>query len=168
MPGMYRETGRHGPYNQAIPTWKGAVAVNPGDFVYRNTSDLYDYPAGSYTWDTDLATTQASFHDVFRGVSMARRTAAQTADGDRQDGNILVSGEFTYPCAALGSAAAIGAYVAPAKQSGNLLEPQKVAITATLGNAIGVLTEDAPTGSTFLTFKLIPVLSEARGVQAIQ
>lgn len=167
MAGIYNETGRHGNYDQIAPRWKGAVAVACGDILYRDASN-YDQPAGNYTWDTDLATTQASFHDVFRGISMARRLTTQAADGDRQDGMILASGEFMFPCAALGSDAEVGSYVACAKATGNALESQKVAITATLGNAIGVLTERAVTGQTYLVFKIVPVLTEKRGVQAVQ
>jgi hypothetical protein len=168
MHGIYRETGQHGPYNQAVPVWKAAIAVNCGDLVYRDAADGYDKPAGSFTWDTDLATTQAAFHDVFRGVSMATRRTTQTTDGGRADGCILTTGEFEMPCAALGAAVTPGELVAPAKQSGNLLEPQKVVVTTTVGNAIGVVTEDAPVGQTFLKFKIVPVKTEARGVQAIQ
>lgn len=168
MPGIYNETGQHGGYDQAVPVWKGGVAVAPGDFVYRDASDGYDKPAANFTWDTNLTTTLQAIHDVFRGVSMARRTTAQTTDGGRQDGLILQTGEFRFPCAALGSDALPGALVTIAKQSGNALENQKVAITATLGEAIGVLTEFAATGATFLTFKIVPVLSVGRGVQAIQ
>lgn len=168
MPGgVYRQTGQHGNYDQSQAVWKAAIAVAPGDLVYRDAADGYDKPAGSFTWDTDLATTQAAFHDAFRGVSTARRVALQTADGGIADGNIIESGEFVYPCAALGAAAKVGEYVAPAKQTGDLLEPQKVAITATLGNAIGVLSRDAAAGATFLYFKIKPALSAERGVSAL-
>lgn len=168
MPGIYNQTGQHGDYDQAVPVWKGGVAVACGDFVYRDAADGYDKPASSFTWDTNLTTTLQAFHDVFRGVSMARRTTAQAADGGRGDGMILTSGEFTLPCAALGAAAVPGALVTLAKQSGNALESQKAAITTTLGEALGVLTEYAPVGATSLTFKINPVLSIGRGVQAIQ
>jgi hypothetical protein len=168
MPGgVYRQTGQHGNYDQTQAVWKASLAVAPGDLVFRDTADGYDKSAALYTWDTDIATTQASFHDVFRGVSMARRTTLQTTDGGIADGNIIESGEFVMPCAALGSAAVVGEYVAPAKATGNALEPQKVAITATLGNAIGVVSRDAAVGATFLYFKIKPVLSAERGVQAV-
>ena len=168
MPGIYRETGQHGNYDQSQANWKGSIAVSPADLIFRDAADGYDKPASSFTWDTDIATTQAGFHDSFRGVSMARRLASQTADGGIGDGNILESGEFCFPCAALGVAAAIGEYVAPAKASGNALENQKVAITASLSNAIGVLSRPGAVGDTFLYFKIKPALSAERGVQAVQ
>jgi hypothetical protein len=148
MKGIYNETGRHGNYDQAVPVWKGAVAVACGDLLYRDASG-YDQPLANYTWDTN-------------------RLASQTADGGRQDGMILASGEFCFPCAALGADSEAGVLVTAAKQSGNALESQKVAITTTLGEAIGVLTEKAVTGQTYLIFKIVPVISVERGVQAIQ
>jgi hypothetical protein len=168
MHGIYRETGQHGEYNQAHAVWKASTAVSPGDLIYRDTVTGYDLPLSSFTWETNETTTLQAIHDVFRGVSMARRLAAQTTDGGISDGNILTTGEFEFPCAALGSAAPVGALVAPAKQSGDAIENQKVKVTSTLGEAIGVVTEDAAVGATFLKFKIVPVLSVGRGVQAIQ
>lgn len=168
MPGgMYGQTGQHGNYDQTTPVWKGSVAVNPRDLIYRDTATGYDMPAGSFTWNTDLATTQDDFKAVFRGVSMAKRLASQTTDGGMTDGMIMESGEFVFPCAALGSAAVVGDYVGPAKQSGNLLEPQKVAIASAVAGAIGVVTRDAAIGATWLYFKISPGLSITRGVNAV-
>jgi hypothetical protein len=168
MPGIYNETGQHGNYDQVVPVWKASTAVAPGDLIYRDTVTGYDLPLSSFTWDTSETVTLQAIHDVFRGVSMARRLASQTADGGRPDGMLLMSGEFQFPCAALGSAAAVGALVAPVKASGNSIENQKVKITSTLGEAIGVLTEDAAIGQLYLVFKIKPVLSPERGVQGIQ
>lgn len=165
--GTYRETGQHGNYDQTQAVWKAAIAVNPGDLIFRDVADGYDKPAGSFTWNTDLATTQGLFKDVFRGVSMARRLTTQLADGGITDGGILETGEFVFPCAALGSAAVVGAFIGPAKQSGNLLEPAKVAIASALAGAIGVLSRDAAVGALFLYFKINPGLSIYTGVQAV-
>ena len=154
--GIYNETGQHGDYDMWEPVWKGGIAVAPGDLVYRDTGDGYDKPMSSYTWNTDIATTSGTANAVFRGVSMARRTTSQTADGGKGDGMILAAGEFTFPCAALGAAAKPGDYVSFAANGGsNGLENQKVRVTATIGEAIGKVTRDAAVGATFLTFKVI-------------
>jgi hypothetical protein len=171
VPGIYNETGQHGNYDQTRPRWKGAVAVAPGDLICRPTSGTYsgyDVPLSLYTWNTNETTTLQEIHDIFRGVSMARRVMAQTADGDHQDGMIMESGEFRFPCAALGSAAEVGALVTGAKASGNSIENQTVKITSTLGEALGVLTRAAAVGDVWLFFKIMPVLAVGRGVQAIQ
>lgn len=167
MAGILRQTGQHGNYDQAVPVWKGAIAVAPADLVYRDTADGYDKPAALYPWTTDEATTQAAFHDVFRGVSMTRRVATQTTDGGRTDGCILATGEFEYPCAALGAAAVVGSLVTVAKATGNALESQKVAVTTTLAAAIGIVTEDATVGATTIKFKIRPALAD-RGIQPVQ
>lgn len=156
--GMARSTGK-GPYRHQTALWKGALAVALGDLCYKDASDHYDKSAAQYTWDTNLATTQASFKDVFRGVSDVRRTTLQTADGNQNsDGGILASGEFTFPCAALGSAAyvAYNSYVTIAQGTGNTLDPAKVVLTTDVTIAIGILTRDAAAGATELTFELLP------------
>lgn len=155
--GMARSTGK-GPYRHQWCKWKGGVAVNVGDLCFRDAADGYDKSAASFTFVTDLATTQAGFKPAFRGVSEARRVAGQLADGDQAaDGNILSTGEFTFPCAALGAAAVVSAtsFVAPAKQTGSFLEPQKVVLTTNPALAIGKLTRDALAGAVELTFELI-------------
>lgn len=165
--GVYRETGQHGNYDMSIPVWKASIAVAPADMIFRDVADGYDKPAALFTWNTDLATTQGLFKDVFRGISMARRLATQTLDGGMTDGMIIESGEFVFPCAALGSAAVVGALVGPAKATGNNLENQIVAIAAAVAGAIGTLTRDAAVGQTFLYFKINPGMGVGRGVQAI-
>ena len=82
----------------------------------------------------------------------------QLADGDHAgDGCILCTGAFTFPCNALGAAVPISAtsFVTLAKQTGNLLEPQKVVPTTNPALAIGKLTRDAAAGAVELTFELI-------------
>ena len=160
--GVYRETGK-GPYRYQWCKWKGGVAVNAADFVFRDAADGYDKPAGVFPFTTDLPTTQAAFKLAFRGVSATRRVAAQVADGTQStDGPILAGGEFTFPCAALGSAAVVSAtsFVTLAKQAGNALEPQKVVLTATASLAIGKLTRDALAGAVELTFETFPAATQ--------
>jgi hypothetical protein len=151
MKGIYNETGQGGPYDQWDAVWKGGIAVSPGDMVFRDV-DGYDKPVALYTWNTDIATTMGTLNVIIRGVSMARRLAAQAADGGKADGNILKNGEFTFPCAALGAAAKPGDLVTLAKDTGNNVANQLVAVTATIGTAIGRVTRDAPVGQTELTF----------------
>jgi hypothetical protein len=165
--GIYRETGAHGDYDVTQAVWKATLLINPGDMVFRDTADGYDKKASAFTWTTNLATTQPLFKAAFRGIAMARRIAAQLVDGGISDGNILESGEFVFPCAALGGPQLVGALVGPAKDTGNNLADQVVAIVATASLAIGVLTRAAATGDVFLYFKINPVLSIARGVQAV-
>ncbi len=162
-------TGK-GPYRMQTALWKGALAVAVGDLVYKDTSDHYDKSASQFTWNASLATTQGDFHDVFRGVSQVRRTTAQTADGTQAtDGCIACTGEFFFPCAALGSAAYVAkdTYVTIAQGTGNTLNPQKVVITTDITLAIGKLTRDAAIGATWLAFEIQPVAGLSTGIPAI-
>jgi hypothetical protein len=155
--GVYNETGQHGDYNQFEPVWKGGVAVAPGDLVFRDT-DGYDKPVSNYAWNTNIATTAGALNILFRGVSMARRLTTQAADGGKADGMGIYTGEFTFPCTALGSAAAPGALVSFEDFGNSTVANQKVRITAVAGEAIGRVSRDAAVGSTFLTFILLTPL----------
>jgi hypothetical protein len=108
VPGTYRQTGK-GPYRTQAGVWPASTVVRPGDLIFRNGSG-YDAPAATVTWDTDLATTQETFHDTFRGIA--------------------------------------------AKQTGDLLENQKVVVVATANLAIGRVSEDAATGATSLKVEI--------------
>lgn len=105
--------------------------------------------AAAFPWTTDLPTTQAAFHTAFAGSALDDSPMESNLD-------ILVntSGVHSYPCAALGSAAALGAFVGPAKDTGNNLANQLVAIVADAPHAIGRLVEAAPVGATTLKFEL--------------
>lgn len=156
MPGIYNETGK-GPYRQSVPVWKGADVVSPGDFVYRDSSG-YDRAATNFTWDTDIATTSSQFRTAFRGVSMAKRIAAQTLDGGRNHGLILATGEFQNFLSATATAIqSVGSFVSVAKASGNNLENQKITLTATISNAIGRLTQDVRIGDIVGVWEIRPV-----------
>jgi hypothetical protein len=156
--GMARQTGK-GPYRTQTASWKASLAVAMGDLVYKETSDHYDKSASQFTWDTNLAQTQTDFKAVFRGVSNARRTTLQTADGsDVLDGPILASGEFFFPCAALAAAlyVANNQYVTIGQGTGNTLNPALVVPTTNVSLAIGKLTRDAVVGATGLYFEIMP------------
>lgn len=159
-----------GPYRMQTALWKASLAVAVGDLVYKDASDHYDKSAAQYTWDTNLATTQASFHDVFRGVSQVRRTTAQTTDGTQgTDGCIACTGEFVFPCAALGAALYVSSntWVTIAQGTGNTLNPQKVISTTDVTLAIGKLTRDAAAGATWLWFEILPALGLNSGLQTV-
>lgn len=155
MPGIYREWGK-GPYRYVGAKYKGGVAVACADVLFRD-ADGYDKPVSLFAWAADLAATLAALVPLVRGVSTARRLATETDDGtDKTHGAPIASGLFVFPCAPLAVAAKPGDRVTLAKQAGNGIEPQKVAITTTPGQYLGRVTEDAPVGAAFLTFELQP------------
>jgi hypothetical protein len=162
-------TGK-GPYRMQSANWKASLAVAVGDLVYTDSSDHYDKSAAQYTWDTNLATTQASFHDVFRGISQVRRTTAQTTDGSQTtDGPIACTGEFCMPCAALQSAIypAYNTWVTIAQGTGNTLNPQKVVPTTDITLAIGKVTRPAAAGATWIWFEVAPAIGINNGLETV-
>jgi hypothetical protein len=49
------------------------TVIAVGDLLFLDTDDVK--PAASFTWNTNLATTQAGFADVFIGVAMAAKSS---------------------------------------------------------------------------------------------
>lgn len=55
-----------------------ATVIEAGDLVWLDTDDVK--PASAFTWDTNLATTQAAFAAVFLGIAHQSSAAGETAD----------------------------------------------------------------------------------------
>lgn len=154
MPNSFRY--RSGETNPVHASFKPGVAVSIGDLSFIDTADnYYIKPAGSFTWDTDLATTQANFHPLFVGV------AAQAYDGTNasaygiKDGKLRIDTDGVFEFATASASYKVGDLVGPAKQTGNLLEPQKVAAVANEGRAIGRVTEET-SSSTRVKVRIFP------------
>lgn len=121
-------------YGDTMPVVTKAVAtatvIYRGDLIATVTSGGAPYAAGDHVWNTNLSTTQNEFHNLFLGVS-----ADRSRSGDIDVIKVNTRGVFEFDCAA--ATFEIGDIVGPAKQSGNLLEPQKVVSVATANLAIG-------------------------------
>jgi len=108
-----------------------ATVIQVGDILWFDASNNCVKPASDYTWDTDLATTQGTFKDVFVGVAQS----AHLANGPETTVRFSTRGSNRFDCAS--AAFDMGVFLGCAKQSGNLLENQKVVAVAnaTLGFA---------------------------------
>lgn len=112
------KTGNPNPVLSAPTVSADVIAV--GDLLWQDTSNANaPRPASAFTWNTDLATTQAGMKAVFLGVSLSAKPAGKT-DPVR----IGTAGEYEFTCAA--ATFKLGDPVGPAKQTGNALESQKV------------------------------------------
>lgn len=98
----YNPCYRYGETHPFLAPFKSGVAVNVGDMCYIDTADGNTVkPAMSFTWTTNLATTQPLFVKQFIGI------AAQPYDGVNanaygiQDGSLRIDtkGVFDLPCA---------------------------------------------------------------------
>lgn len=104
-----------------------ATALEPGDLISRNATTGLVTPASSFTWDTDLATTQAAFVALFYGCSQQLKTANVARVHGNGDDNIVMiemGGVREYDCASADFV--FGQLLGPAKQSGNALENKKL------------------------------------------
>ena len=152
----------YGTRKMAYPLLKTGVAVAKGDLIYIDTADNNTAkPAGSFTWNTSLAQTQTDFHAVFLGIAdqdFAGETFTNVQQYGFPENRIAV---ITDPNAIFeGDQAAAtvktGDLIGAAKQSGNLLEPQKVVGTSTEATSIGRITKDFGTNATKVRFQITP------------
>lgn len=136
-----------------------ATVIEVGDMLWYDASNNCVKPASDYTWDTDLATTQGTFKDVFIGIAIHGKTASQPA------GTIAFGtrGQWEMDCAS--AAFDMATFLGPAKQSGNALENQKVVAVANATLAIGKPGKQTATGTTVYTEIASSVLHS--GVQTI-
>ncbi len=115
-----------------------AIAVN--DIVGLSSGNAVR--AEDTVWNTTLAQTQTDFAATFLGVSGQRKVAAVArVDGNGKDNLIRVNAQGIYTSDCASATFAVGDYVGPAKQTGNLLESQKVVGVATEPLAIGIVVE---------------------------
>lgn len=129
-----------------------AYLIEIGDLVYLaqtysqpgasvNIGDVA--PASLMTWTTNLQVTQQMFKKDFLGVAMQ-----QSRIGDTDPIRVATEGVFEFDCAS--TAFKQGDLIAPAKQSGNLLENQKVALATDVNGAIGRAERTGPASTKVL------------------
>lgn len=133
-----------------------ATLVNNGDFSALVSGEVV--PGESFTWDTNLATTQTSFATAFLGHSYQYKAAnSATVYGNATSNIIGVSTSGIYE-ADLQSATtlAVGDFVGLAKNpSANELLSQTVVKVDAVAKAIGVVVT-AGTDLTRAQFRLLP------------
>ncbi len=96
------------------------TVIAVGDMVFLDTDDVK--PASSFTWDTNLATTQASFANAFLGIAMSSHASGSAVTNFP----VNISPHATYKMTCASATFEIGATLGPAKASGNALENQKL------------------------------------------
>jgi hypothetical protein len=110
-------TFRHGqrrPLN--LPVLSASV-IEINDMLFLATTTVK--AAADFTWNTDLATTQAGFADVFVGIAMHKSASGDTANVD-----VDVSPDSLYEYACNSATYAPGATLGPDKAAGNALLSQ--------------------------------------------
>ena len=136
----------------SIPT----APINVGDLLFCNvvSSKSYALPITSFTWDTDLATTQAALALLFLGIANGRSRIGVSLTDHPEDANVAVDmdGEIEMDCTS--AQYKIGQYVGPAKATGNALL-QKVVGVATRDLAIGRVVRNTAASAVRVRVQLI-------------
>ena len=130
----------YGGTNPTIATVATAQAVAVGDICAMTSNTITR--AADETWDTNLATTQTAFVLKFLGVSGQQKDATVARVFGNATDNVIridAGGVFQFDCAS--ATFEVGDLVGCAKQTGNLLESQKVVGVATEALAIGRVVE---------------------------
>lgn len=159
----YNPSYRYGDASPVRVPFKTGVAVNVGDICYTDTADSNTVkPAMSFTWTTNLATTQENFVKQFVGI------AAQSYDGSNanaygiQDGTLRIDtgGIFDFACASQTWNA--GDLVGPDQDgaNSNLFAQRVVNVNSTgVTAAIGRVVQPYTTDTTIVRVEIFPAFS---------
>ena len=105
------------------------TVIEAGDLVFLDTDDVK--PASSFTWDTDLATTQSAFAASF--IVVAHQ---QSASGDTDDVSVDLSPHAIYEFDVNSAVYEVGDALGPDENSSKLMDQQLEAVASgTLGIA---------------------------------
>lgn len=96
-----------------------ASVIGRNDMVSMDASTDEIVAAGDFLWDTDLATTQATFADIFLGIA---RESSANLETDTVD--VDVSADAVYEFTVASATYTIGQSLGPDKASGNALLDQ--------------------------------------------
>ncbi len=105
-----------------------ATVIEAGDLLFLDTDDVK--PASDFTWDTDLATTQAAFAASFVGVAHQ-----QSASGDTDDVSVDLSPNSVYEFDVAAGTYEVGDALGPDELSSALMDQQLEAVGS---DALGI------------------------------
>jgi hypothetical protein len=131
---------RYGDTNPVVAAVDANTVIEIGDLLWQDTDDAK--PAGGFTWNTNLVTTQDGLADKFLGVAMQRSRSGETAPI-----RVATTGVFEFDCAS--GTFELGDMVGPAGNSGGTaLLNQQLAKVAASHSAVGRLAKRQPAATT--------------------
>lgn len=138
-----------------------SVAIEVGDLLYWNPAYKTVFPASNLAWTASSKyETQYKFRQLFAGMSADRYRG--TAD---KFSNIMVDTAGIKEFSIASGTYYYGQLVAPTKQTGNLLENQKVEIVTDESIAIGRISMNSAALTTKVLVDLFDPTTLARSVQ---
>ncbi|MEZ6046572.1 MAG: hypothetical protein R3C11_13565, partial [Planctomycetaceae bacterium] len=123
-----------------------STVIEAGDLVFLDGDDVK--PAADFTWDTDLATTQAAFAAAFLGVAHQA-----SANGDTEPVSVDVSPHAVYEFDVAATTYEVGELLGPDENS-SALHAQQLESVANGGLAIARAVEYRSTSSSLLRVNL--------------
>lgn|SRR3990167_9046833 len=93
---MARPVYREGAQRLVRVPVDSTTVIAVGDLVWYDTDDAK--PASDFTWDTNLATTQAAFAKKFLGVAVEAHTAAEGATKTHISVDMSVDSIYSFAC----------------------------------------------------------------------
>lgn len=130
-----------------------STVISIGDMLYLDTDDVK--PASSTTWNTNLATTQADFADVFIGIARE-----QSASGDTDDIDVDISPDSVYEFAVASATYELSDVMGPDKASGNAIVSQTLE-KAVAASSVAFPFERASASVTLLKVKFASAFNPA-------
>lgn len=112
--------------------------INAGDLVWLDTDDVK--AAADISWNTNLATTQADFANVFVGVALQDH---ENGGGAITDFPVDVSPDAVYNFTCTSETHEVGALLGPAKDSGNALLSDTLEVAVAASSIARCVTRDA-------------------------
>jgi len=124
---------RSGPVQLIKASVDSGSAIEPGDLLYLDSGTAR--PASEFTWDTDLATTQAAFADAFLGIAHERSEVGET-----EPISVDISPQAIYEFDLDASSYTLGDLLGPDEATSTLMTQQLEAV-GTTARAIARLVE---------------------------
>lgn len=130
-----------------------ATVIERGDLVYFDTSTHQVKNAAAFTWDTNLATTQAAFAEVFLGIA-----EEASASGETDPISINVSRDAVYEIDCVSGTYHLDDAFGPDEDSGSVMFDQKLE-TATEAASIARCVKEMSAAGTRVYVKFAPAYS---------
>lgn len=126
----------------SLYTVASATVIARGDMCWMAGSDNEIYPASDFPWDTNIATTQAAFAEVFAGIAYQN-----SPSGETDDVSVDVSSESEYEFDCNSATYALGATLGPDQDTTADLLSQKLE-AAVAGSSVAVAMEKYTSATT--------------------
>lgn len=144
---------RQGPSTLRKCAVASATVIERGDMVYFDTTNHQVLPASSLTWDTNLATTQATFASLFVGIA-----EEASAAGETDPISVEVNPQAVYEIDVPSGTYHLDDTFGPDKDSGNALLDQTIE-SATGTSAIARCVKEMTAAGTRVWVTFAPALS---------